>query len=131
MNKTKRKRVNKEAIWAYVFILLPLCTFTVFTIYPVVSSIVTSFQDYKPLGSEWVGFGNYVSTFKNNLFYKALKNTAVLYGYHSSDCYFNVIYHFYHDPAFQEKNPVGFQRSILFASDSFRCSTVLCVEMDL
>ena len=77
MNKTKRKRVNKEAIWAYVFILLPLCTFTVFTIYPVVSSIVTSFQDYKPLGSEWVGFGNYVSTFKNNLFYKALKNTAV------------------------------------------------------
>ena len=77
MNKTKRKRVNKEAIWAYVFILLPLCTFTVFTIYPVVSSIVTSFQDYKPLGSEWVGFGNYVSTFKNNLFYKALMNTAV------------------------------------------------------
>ena len=77
MNKTKKKRIKKEAVWAYVFILVPLCTFTVFTIYPVISSIITSFQDYKPLGSEWVGLANYVSTFKSSLFYKALKNTAV------------------------------------------------------
>ena len=77
MNKTKRKKVKKETIWAYAFIIIPLSTFMVFTIYPVISSVITSFQDYKPLGSEWVGFANYASTFKSSLFYKALKNTAV------------------------------------------------------
>lgn len=72
MNKMK-----KEAIWAYVFILIPLCTFIIFTLYPVISAAITSFQKYRPLGSEWVGFDNYVKTFANNLFYKALKNTFV------------------------------------------------------
>lgn len=77
MDNTRKKKMKKETFWAYAFILIPLCTFMVFTIYPVVSSIITSFQDYKPLGSEWVGFANYISTFKSSLFYKALKNTAV------------------------------------------------------
>lgn len=64
-------------MWAYVFILVPLCTFIVFTLYPVISAAVISFQKYKPLGSEWVGLDNYINTFKNGLFYKALKNTLV------------------------------------------------------
>ncbi|QOV20903.1 sugar ABC transporter permease [Blautia liquoris] len=69
--------MKKEAMWAYVFILVPLCTFIVFTLYPVISAAVISFQKYKPLGSEWVGLDNYINTFKNGLFYKALKNTLV------------------------------------------------------
>lgn len=64
-------------MWAYVFILVPLCTFIVFTLYPVISAAVISFQKYRPLGSEWVGLDNYINTFKNGLFYKALKNTLV------------------------------------------------------
>ncbi len=71
------KKMKKEAMWAYVFILVPLCTFIVFTLYPVISAAVISFQKYKPLGSEWVGLDNYINTFKNGLFYKALKNTLV------------------------------------------------------
>lgn len=71
------KKWKKETLWAYVFILVPLTTFIVFTLYPVISSAVTSFQHYKPLGSEWVGFENYSKTFKNALFYKALRNTLV------------------------------------------------------
>ena len=71
------KKMKKETIWAYVFILVPLCTFIIFTLYPVVSAAITSFQKYRPLGSEWVGLDNYISTFKNQLFYKSLKNTFV------------------------------------------------------
>ncbi len=77
MGKVRKKKIKKETIWAWLFILVPLCTFIIFTIYPVISSVVTSFQKYKPLGSEWVGFANYESTFKSSLFYRALKNTAV------------------------------------------------------
>ncbi len=71
------KKMKKEVMWAYVFILVPLCTFIVFTLYPVISAAVISFKKYKPLGSEWVGLDNYINTFKNGLFYKALKNTLV------------------------------------------------------
>lgn len=71
------KRIKKETFWAYLFVLAPLCMFAVFTLYPVISAIITSFQKYKPLGSEWIGFENYINTFHNKLFFKALKNTFV------------------------------------------------------
>jgi multiple sugar transport system permease protein len=71
------KKVRKETIWAYIFILVPLCTFTIFTLYPVIAAAITSFQKYRSLGSKWVGFDNYINTFNNELFYKALKNTFV------------------------------------------------------
>ncbi|MSS63595.1 carbohydrate ABC transporter permease [Velocimicrobium porci] len=71
------KKMKKDTMWAYLFILVPLCTFTIFTLYPVVSAAITSFQKYRPLGSEWIGFTNYINTFKNSLFYKSLKNTLV------------------------------------------------------
>lgn len=71
------KKLKKDTMWAYIFILVPLCTFTIFTLYPVVSAAITSFQEYKPMGSEWVGLDNYVHTLKNDLFYKALWNTFV------------------------------------------------------
>lgn len=71
------RKVKKETIWAYVFILVPLLTFCVFTLYPVISAAITSFQKYRPMKTEWIGFANYISTFKNSLFYKALGNTFV------------------------------------------------------
>ena len=75
---TKKKyKLKKDALWGYIFILVPLTTFIIFTLYPVISAAVTSFQHYKPLSTTWVGTQNYVSTFKNALFYKALKNTLV------------------------------------------------------
>ncbi len=69
--------IKKESRWAYVFILVPLGTFIVFTLYPVISAFVTSFQKYRPLGSTWVGPANYISTFHNSLFFQSLKNTFV------------------------------------------------------
>ena len=54
--------------------------FCVFTLYPVFSAIYTSFFNYKPFGSEFIGLQNYIDTLKYskfNLFYKAARNTLV------------------------------------------------------
>ena len=75
--RQSRKVFKKEMMWSYLFILVPLCTFTIFTLYSVLSAAITSFQKYRPLGSEWVRFDNYINTFKSDLFFKALKNTFV------------------------------------------------------
>ena len=51
--------------------------FIIFTLYPVFSAVRTSFLKYKPFGSEFIGWKNYTDTFKNALFFKAVKNTLV------------------------------------------------------
>lgn len=71
------KLTSRDSFWGYVFIAVPMLTFLAFTVYPVFSAVITSFQDYKPLGSEFAGLENYINTFKNDLFYKAFKNTIV------------------------------------------------------
>ena len=48
-----------------------------FTIYPLISAVITSLEDYKPFGSDFVGLKNYQTTFTNALFWKSLKNTLV------------------------------------------------------
>lgn len=73
----KIRKLRSDEVWGYLFILVPLITFAIFTLYPIVSAAVTSFQEYKPLGSDWVGLRNYQRTFVNSLFYKALFNTFI------------------------------------------------------
>ncbi|HHV13731.1 MAG TPA: sugar ABC transporter permease [Clostridiales bacterium] len=78
-NKTKRKRswIKADDISGYLFISVAMIIFAAFTVYPVFSAIRTSFVEYKPFGSEFVGFENYIETFTNALFYKSVKNTIV------------------------------------------------------
>lgn len=73
----KRFRIKRDDIDGYLFILVALVIFSVFTIYPVISAVITSFQNYKPFGSEWAQFDNYKTALTNSLFYKSIKNTAV------------------------------------------------------
>ncbi|HCR41672.1 MAG TPA: sugar ABC transporter permease [Lachnospiraceae bacterium] len=73
----KRRILSNESKWGYLFILLPLCTFTLFTLYPLFDAFIISFQKFKPLKTEWVGFNNYITAFKNSLFYKSIINTIV------------------------------------------------------
>lgn len=88
MNSTKapRLRVRRKArftnddLWGYVFIAAAMIIFCVFTLYPVINAVYTSFFNYKPFGSEYVGLKNYADTLKYskfNLFYKAAWNTLV------------------------------------------------------
>ena len=54
-----------------------MLVFCIFTLYPVLSAVKTSFLKYKPFGSEFIGLKNYQDTFKSELFFKAVKNTVV------------------------------------------------------
>lgn len=88
MNSTKERRqpvhrklrFTNEDLWGYIFIAAAMIIFCIFTLYPVISAVYTSFFNYKPFGSEYVGLKNYVDTLKYskfNLFYKAAFNTLI------------------------------------------------------
>jgi len=73
-----KNRLNKgDSVWAYGFIAVALVVYALFTAYPVISALLISFQEYRPLGSSFIGFDNYASIFKSELFGKALWNTLV------------------------------------------------------
>lgn len=73
----KRRRIKGDSGYGYVFIAVALVVFAMFTAYPVVSAFIISFQKYKPLGSEYIGFENYMETFGDSLFWKSVVNTVV------------------------------------------------------
>lgn len=67
----------KDYGWAYLFILAPVLLFLIFTLYPVVSAFLMSFQKYNVLHSKWIGFDNYAYMFTDNVFWKSIKNTVI------------------------------------------------------
>jgi multiple sugar transport system permease protein len=74
-----RRRINwqKQGV-AYLFLLPALIVFTLVTWYPIVNTILFSFQKVNVGGVQgWVGFSNYVRMFGNPIFYKAWENTLV------------------------------------------------------
>ncbi|MFC4775756.1 carbohydrate ABC transporter permease [Paenibacillus sp. GCM10023252] len=73
----KRRKVRGDAGWGYLFIAVSLVIFAMFTAYPVASAFIISFQEYKPLGSTYVGLDNYVESFQDDLFWKSIGNTIV------------------------------------------------------
>ncbi|QNK57662.1 carbohydrate ABC transporter permease [Paenibacillus sp. PAMC21692] len=73
-----KNRLNRgDGAWAYAFIAVALVVYALFTAYPVVSAFLVSFQEYRPLGSEYIGFDNYSGIFASELFWKAIWNTLV------------------------------------------------------
>lgn len=74
----KRKlKINRDTTWGYTFIAVALVVFSLFTAYPVISAFIISLQEYRPLGSTYVGLENFKETFESELFWKAIKNTVV------------------------------------------------------
>jgi len=78
VTKSKKKfRLNDEYMWGYIFIAVAMLVFLVFTVYPLVSAFIISFQKYRPLGSEWVGLKNYKALLSDQVFRKSIVNTVV------------------------------------------------------
>ena len=75
VQRKRRFRLTDDDLWGYAFILVSMITFGVFTLYPVISAVETSFLKYKPFGSEFIGLKNYQDTFSSSLFYKTVLNT--------------------------------------------------------
>lgn len=78
----EKKSVFKKFLYSqkaapYVFVLPFVLTFFIFFAYPIVETIVMSFQKVSNGGNEWVGLKNY-QMLLNPVFYKALKN-SILY----------------------------------------------------
>lgn len=77
MKTLKKIMFSGDTAWAYTFIAVSLIIYALFTAYPVVSAFIISFQEYKPLGSTYVGLDNYRDTFNDSLFWKSIVNTIV------------------------------------------------------
>ena len=74
----RRKRFfTEDDLWGYLFVLAAVLVFCIFTIYPLFSAVKTSFENYKPFGSDFIGFDNYTSSFQNDLFWKSIVNTLI------------------------------------------------------
>ncbi len=64
-----------QKIAPYVFVLPFVISFCVFWIYPLCSTVVMSFQDIKPTGTEWIGTRNYAKLLKDSVFHTAIGNS--------------------------------------------------------
>ena len=70
-----KKFIYNQKVAPYIFILPFLVIFFFFFIYPMISTIVMSFQDVKPGVTEWVGLANFERLFGDKVFFKALGNS--------------------------------------------------------
>jgi len=68
-------RRTKSILWGYFFVLPSLLMFLIFSLYPMVDSIVLSFQRLKLTGREWVGMQNYARLLDETAFFTILTNT--------------------------------------------------------
>lgn len=72
-----KKFLYSQKVAPYVFVLPFILTFLIFFAYPIVDTVIMSFQKVSGGGNEFVGLKNY-RTLLNPVFYKALKN-SILY----------------------------------------------------
>ena len=75
--RKRRFSVCRKDVIGYLFLLPELVIFTIFFIYPILRGVVLSFYDFGVNHSEFVAFRNYLSVFKDKLFYQAFWNTTV------------------------------------------------------
>jgi multiple sugar transport system permease protein len=75
-----RPRFSRHMInnfWGYFFVMPSLLTFLIFSLYPMVDSIILSFQRLRLTGREWVGLSNYQKLLDETAFFTILNNTIL------------------------------------------------------
>jgi arabinosaccharide transport system permease protein len=73
--------LNRELLYSqklapYVFVAPFIITFLVFFTYPLITTILMSFQEITGSGTTWIGFKNYQDLFANKNFYTAVQNSV-------------------------------------------------------
>lgn len=73
--------LNRELLYSqklapYVFVAPFIITFAVFFVYPMITTIMMSFQEITGSGTTWVGLKNYQDMFANKNFYTAVQNSV-------------------------------------------------------
>jgi arabinosaccharide transport system permease protein len=74
--KTAFSILYSQRLAPYFFVLPFILSFSIFFAYPVMSTIIMSFQEVLPGATRFVGFENY-NKLLNPTFYKAVKNSTV------------------------------------------------------
>ena len=74
--------LNKELLYnkkiaPFVFIAPFLITFLLFFTYPLISTILMSFQEITGAGNKWIGLQNYTNLLSNKNFHIAVRNSVV------------------------------------------------------
>ncbi len=75
--KTKKKWITPKT-FPYILVFPAVFLFAVFTVYPVISSFILSFQASEGGEMSFIGFQNYIRLFNDGLFYQSLINTFTL-----------------------------------------------------
>ncbi|PKP70257.1 MAG: ABC transporter permease [Alphaproteobacteria bacterium HGW-Alphaproteobacteria-4] len=69
---------QKQVVWAWGFLALPVLFYVVIRFYPTADAIVLSFQKWNMLGiRQWAGFDNYIKLYNDPVFWKVFRNTFV------------------------------------------------------
>ncbi len=79
-SKTIKKGRSLEKYYnrqGWYFIIASLILFALFILYPIIKSVILTFQSVKGLNTEIVGFANYIRLFSDEMFWTALKNTSI------------------------------------------------------
>lgn len=78
-SKRKKKSFITPKTAPYIFVAPALILFILFTLYPIISSFLLSFQ--KKVGGVYTfaGFDNYIRLFQDPIFFKALGNTFIIF----------------------------------------------------
>ena len=82
MKEKKRKKKNINNM-GYLFVLPFIVVFLIFNVYPVLRTLYLSFTNTKIAGvgtADWVWFSNYQRVLTDKFFWKALGNTARIWG---------------------------------------------------
>lgn len=67
---------QKQTVWAWAFLALPVLFYGVIRFYPTGTAFVISFQEWNLLGSRtWTGLDNYVTLWNDPVFWKVFQNT--------------------------------------------------------
>ena len=82
--KEKRKKTFREMkrnYQIYILLIPVILYFLVFKYGPMYGAVI-AFLDYKPakgiLGSDWVGFKNFITFFKDPYFFRIMRNTLII-----------------------------------------------------
>lgn len=76
-SKAKTRRLPKQ-LTPWFFMAPAIVLFSLYVLYPIVSSFLLSFYEWDGLGDKtWVGFENYIQLFDSEAFWTALKNNIL------------------------------------------------------
>ena len=69
---------QKQVVWAWGFLTIPILFYVVIRFYPTANAMVISFQEWNLLGDRlWTGLDNYRKLWDDPVFWKVFRNTFV------------------------------------------------------